>query len=97
MTIRYAPETLDRLANYKRDLEARVLAGSLTKPEATTLYKAKQDEIFRALDEPRKSVNAVCSECGKTTSTIGATQRFRCPCSPTVERSVWDSRKEAVK
>jgi len=95
VTIRYAPGTLEQLDRYKSALQVRVDNDELTLEEAATLLLAKQNEIFRALDEPKRSVKAKCSDCGRVTSTIGA-QTFRCPCSPLQERSVWDSRKEGV-
>jgi tRNA(Ile2) C34 agmatinyltransferase TiaS len=93
VTARYAPATLDKLATYERDLEARVLSGAITKDEATTLLETRRKAMFRALDEPKRAVNALCPDCGGTTTTIGTVQTFRCPCSPLQERSVWDARQ----
>lgn len=93
MTIRYAPQTLTKIKAYRADLQTRAANGAISEDELRVLLTARQQAAFEQLRAEPKRLTAVCEACGATTPTIGDVKTFVCPCSPTVERDVWDSRK----
>ena len=94
----FSPSAMQRYRQKKASIESRLASGELTPDTARHELHTWTDSLMDTVESrtrERAPILVQCPTCNARQRLVGAVQRWRCSCSPTLEVPVATTRLEA--